>query len=78
MNHKTCNPRYLNVKISEEAKIAGEVIKSHYKPDMEMQEIFSLAVLEYLHAYYPGLEKEVQTISQRRQEARRGDEAENR
>lgn len=75
MSPKSGNTRFFNVKVSEEAKVAVETIRSHYKPDMEMQELFSLAVLEYLHAYYPGLEDEVATISRRRREARRGEQA---
>ena len=75
MSPKSGNTRYYNVKVSEEAKIAVETIRAHYKPDLEMQELFSIAVLEYLHAYYPGLEAEVQTISHRRQAARRGETA---
>lgn len=67
--------RWYNVKVSEEARTAAQVIQSHYKPDMEMQEIYSMAVLEYLRAYYPNLEREVATIMRRRQEARRGDGA---
>ena len=67
--------RFYNVKISEEAKIAAELIKSHYKPDMELQELLSLAVLEFTHVFYPQLEEEVGMIARRRQEARRGDGA---
>lgn len=71
----TRDHRWYNVKVSEEARTAAQVIQDQYKPDMEMQELYSLAVLEYLRAYYPHLESEVETIMQRRQEARRGDEA---
>ncbi len=72
----TDNPRYFGVKISEEAKVAGGLIRDHHKPDMEMQELYSLAVMEYLHAFYPHLEPLVQTLMESRQAARRGDEEE--
>ncbi len=66
--------RYYNVKVSEEAQVAAKVIQSHYQPDMEMQELYSLAVMEYLRAYYPNLEGDVAIILERRQEARRGEQ----
>jgi len=66
---------YVQIKTSEEAKVALETIKAHIKPDMDIQEISSLAITEYIHAYHPDLEPIVANIITRRQEARRGDEA---
>lgn len=69
------NRTWVPQKINLEAKIALETIRQHYKPDMDLQEIASLAITEYLHAYYPDLEKTVAQIIRRQQEARRADGA---
>lgn len=66
---------WVNAKISAEAKIALETIRQHYKPNMDLQEITSLAIFEYLHAYYPDLEETVDLLIRRRQEEQTGDEA---
>lgn len=72
----TKSKKYVNTKISEEAKIAIDTIRAYHKPDMELQELNSLAIMEYLHAYYPALEKTVSDIMNKRKAARRGDAAE--
>lgn len=63
--------QWVNVKVSEEAQVAAREIQHNYMPDSEMQEIYSLAILEYLHAYHPELEANVSAAMRRRQEARR-------
>lgn len=75
MTHSKDSTKYYNVKVSEEAQVAAKAIQSHYQPDMEMQEIYSMAVMEYLRAYYPQLESDVAIMLSRRQEARRAAEA---
>lgn len=64
--------RYINIRLSEEAKIAIEVIRQYHMPGTQQQEILSMAVTEFLHAYHPELEKLVQQAIVMRQEARRG------
>lgn len=71
----TTKAKYLTVKINEEAKIASEMIRANYRPDTEMQDIYSQAILGYVHAYYPSLEAEIAETMQRRQAARRGETA---
>lgn len=63
--------KYVNVKISEEAQIAAKALQNNYMPGIEMQEVYSIAMLEYLHAYHPELEEEVATTLERRRIARR-------
>jgi len=63
--------QWVNVKVSEEAQVAARAIQHNFMPDSEMQEIYSLAILEYLHAYHPELEANVVETMKRRQEARR-------
>ena len=71
---KTGNPLFVNVKISEEAQIAARAIQQNFRPDDEMQEIYSMAIMEYLHAYHPVLEESVAAAIERRQKARREQE----
>jgi hypothetical protein len=66
--------RYMGIKISEEGKVALESIANNYRPGVDQQDIVSDAVMEYIRAYYPDLEPEIETTMRRRMEARLDDE----
>lgn len=67
----TKSERYINIRLSEEAKIAVEIIRQYHMPGTQQQEILSMAVTEFLHAYHPELEALVQQAIVMRKDARR-------
>ena len=67
----TKSSNYINIRLSEEAKIAIEIIRQYHMPGTQQQEILSIAVTEYLRAYHPELERLVAQAIVMRQDARR-------
>lgn len=59
-----------SIKVFEEAKLTVDMIRTHYKPHMQLQEIYSEAIHEYMQKHYPELEEAIEAVLKRRIEER--------